>query len=143
MAELNDTKLVFGLLFLLISQSVCVIDTVKDAVDNAKETVNDLLLEPVGDAIDKTREQIKDMTEKAKVQIEEVNENILNPYKEVMEMFKIDREEEFTENVLDKFLNKFVSKFHCKFGLFKRAAGCTSTMVSPLNQFSQVLQTWG
>jgi len=139
MAELNKLKPVLGLLLLFISQSVCVIDTFKDAMDNAQETVNDLLLEPVADAIDNHVDRIQDMHENTKEQLEEMrekleemNENVVNPYKEIMEMFKIKTPMDFTETVLDTFLDTFVSKFHCKFGLFKRAAMCTNTMVSCL-----------
>lgn len=123
-------RMMLGLMLILISQSECVIETVKDTVENAKETVNDLLLEPVNDAVDKTVEMVADATEKTRERIQEFSENMLDPYKEVMSMLKIDREEDFTSNVLDKFLDTFVGKFHCKFRLTKRSVGCSLTMVS-------------
>lgn len=136
MASFQRLQPVFGIVLLLVSQSVGVIDTVKDAIDNTNDHINDLILEPVGDAIEKTMDTVADMTDKAKEQMEEINENIVDPYKNVMSMLKIDHQEDFTEEVLETFLDTFSSKFHCKLGLFKRSTMCTRTMVSASCQIS-------
>ncbi|KAH3692164.1 hypothetical protein DPMN_193976 [Dreissena polymorpha] len=105
------------------SKTNAVGEILENTVAGVKDTVksaNSLILE----AVENTIEAGKDSIER----VHELHEKLLDPYKKVMSMFKIDKMEDFTENVLDKVLEKFVDKFHCKFGIMKRSLSCQSTM---------------
>lgn len=105
---------------------LCVTGAVEDAVD----TANDLVLEPLNDiasdAVDAVRDTVSDTLNTAS----ELSEKMLDPYHEVMEMFQAQSMEDFTEDILDRMLDKFTSSFHCNSGVRKRSTGCTKAIVS-------------
>lgn len=125
-------------ILLFISDTRCLVDTVQDAVDNTKdalENVNDLVLEPIGDIVENTIDSVKDG-----VDTSEFHENMLDPYHEVLEMFKISSDDEFTEDILDQVLDKFTDRFHCSLQFRrKRSTTCMHTMVSSFSDHEFVL----
>lgn len=125
-------------ILLFISHTRCLVDTVQDAVDTTKdalENAKDLVLEPIGDIIENTVDSVKDV-----VDTNEFHEHMLDPYHEVLEMFKISSDDQFTEDILDQVLGKFTDRFHCSLQFRKkRALTCMNTMVSLFNDHSSVL----
>ena len=108
-------------------------DLVSDTLDNTKDALQnagDLTLEPVLDTAKDVADSVKDATDNVIEKVVDIREGLLNPYKKVMEMFKIDKVEDFTEGVLEKMVDKYVGRFHCSMGLVKRSLMCPSALVS-------------
>lgn len=110
----------------IISEASILQDTVSDTIEKSK----DLFVEPLGDMVDNTKDLVKDTVEKSVETVKDYQEALLDPYHEVLEMFKLKSEQEFTENILESFLDKFTRRLHCSLGIQKRAVTCTATMVS-------------
>ncbi|KAL4228926.1 hypothetical protein ACF0H5_011967 [Mactra antiquata] len=102
----------------------CIGEVIKDAVDES----NDLFVEPIQDmannAIDNMGEAVSNTVEMAS----EISEKMLDPYEEVMEMFKVPKMEDFTEDVLDTMIDKLTNSFHCNSGIRKRSTTCTHAL---------------
>ena len=107
-----------------------VVDTAKDANENIADTAKDVV-DKVKDAHGEIADRMGDLADKVKDHAENMRDVLLDPYKEVMEMFKIDRMEEFTEDVLEKVVDKFFGRFHCAVPHSRQSGGCQHSLVSP------------
>ena len=115
---------------IVLSFISCESGIVSDLVSDAVDTSKDLFVEPIADMAENAREVIKEGVEKSIETVKDFQEKLLDPYHEVMEMFKIKTDEEFTEDILDSFLDKFTERLHCFNGARKRSISCTTSMVS-------------
>ncbi|XP_045207456.2 zinc transporter ZIP12-like isoform X2 [Mercenaria mercenaria] len=106
------------------SETGIVSDLIKDAVETSK----DLFVEPLGDLAENTKDVVKDSIENSVDTVKDYQEQILDPYNEILEMFMVKTEQEFTENILDSFLDKFTDRLHCSTSLNKRSLSCTAAM---------------
>ena len=107
-----------------------------DIMDGAKdvhEKITDIygkVIDNVKDTHDEMVDKAKDMADNAKDHTEGMREILLDPYGEVMEMFRLEKLEDFTEDVLDKVIKKFFAKFHCVNSLKDHPGGCRNSLVS-------------
>ena len=106
-----------------------IVDSAKDANENIVDTAKDVV-DRVKDAHGEMTDQMGDFADKIKDHADDMHEVLLDPYKKVMEMFRIDRMEEFTEDVLDKVVVKFFGRFHCATPHSSLAGACQHSMVS-------------
>ena len=106
-----------------------IVDSAKDANENIVDTAKDVV-DRVKDVHGEMTDQMADFADKIKDHAEDMHEVLLDPYKKVMEMFRIDRMEEFTEDVLDKVVDKFFGRFHCATPHSSLAGACQHSMVS-------------
>lgn len=113
-------------MFLVFSNSVfCVLEGIKDTVENTKEATHKLLVEPLENVAETAKETLDNVISSAK----DIQGDMLDPFHEVMDMFKVKSVQDFTEDVLDKVLEKYVSRIRCSLRLKKRSLSCTATMV--------------
>ena len=103
-------------------------DKISDTAENIIDNVQDVHSDITGGMIDKA----KDVSENMKDHAEEIHDVLLDPYKEVMEMFKLTKLEDFTEDVLEKVVKKFFGRFHCVSAIQNHARHCQHSLVSNL-----------
>ncbi|XP_052804056.1 zinc transporter ZIP4-like isoform X2 [Mya arenaria] len=117
MKVLIDVKS-FVCVVLLVSTASCVINSMKDSIDDIKES---LAVEHID----------TNMVEKIGEAVEEGAGVLLDAYQQTMELLGIARPETFTEEALDRLIAAFVGRLHCQFSLNfrkKRSISCTHTM---------------
>ena len=106
-----------------------IVDAAKDAQENIGDTAENVV-DTIKDAQGEISDKMGDFKDKLKGHAEEMHDVLLDPFKEVMEMFKIDRMEEFTEDILEKVVDKFFGRFHCAIPHSQHSGTCQHSMVS-------------